>query len=212
MLLQGSWAKKYDCRLGTALIDFLIKYDRTKQTPRKLPYFQKFDTKLISLPIFDRRQIPFISSVLIVCLWSKTNLCLNFILKYKLPKLRRCASQVVSIPHTCHIFYTHTFWGLKILHSKVRKFTTKKASRQNSVKPHTLCKITHSMCNYTLCVKLHTVCKITHCVWNSTYSTRFHRGSFRVKYGKNSSHFKIFTPTLLVALATNMRYVNARVG
>ena len=106
-----SWSKKYDCRLGTALIDFLIKYDRTKQTPRKLPYFQKFDTKLISLPIFDRRQIPFISSVLIVCLWSKTNLCLNFILKYKLPKLRRCASQVVSIPHTCHIFYTN-----KILH------------------------------------------------------------------------------------------------
>ena len=36
--------------------------------------------------------------------------------------------------------------------------------------------------------------------------TRFHRGSFRVKYGKNSSHFKIFTLTPLVALATNMRY------
>ena len=105
------WSKKYDCWLGTALIDFLIKYDRTKQTPRKLPYSQKFDTKLISLPIFGRRQIPFISSVLIVCLWSKTNLCLNFILKYKLPKLRRCESQVVSIPHTCHIFYTN-----KILH------------------------------------------------------------------------------------------------
>ena len=37
--------------------------------------------------------------------------------------------------------------------------------------------------------------------------TRFHRGSFRVKYGKNSSHFKIFTLTPLVALAKNMRYV-----
>ena len=36
--------------------------------------------------------------------------------------------------------------------------------------------------------------------------TRFHRGSFRAKYGKNSSHFKIFTLTPLVALATNMRY------
>ena len=95
----------------------------------------------------------------------------------------------LHIPDICHFFYTNTFLGLQILHSKVRKFTTKKASRQNSVKPHTLCKITHSMCNYTLCVKLHTVCKITHCVWNSTYSTRFHRGSFRVKYGKNSSHF-----------------------
>ena len=125
-----------------------------------------------------------------------------------------CFSEMTPKLHTWYLsfFYTNTFWGLKILHSKVRKFTTKKASRQNSVKPHTLCKITHSMCNHTLCVKLHTVCKITHCVWNSTYSTRFHRGSFRVKYGKNSSHFKIFTPTLLVALATNMRYVNARVG
>ena len=37
------------------------------------------------------------------------------------------------IPEICHFFYTHTFWGLKILHSKVRKFPTKKASRQNSV-------------------------------------------------------------------------------
>ena len=35
--------------------------------------------------------------------------------------------------------------------------------------------------------------------------TRFHRGSFRVKYGKNSSHFKIFSLTPLVALATNIR-------
>ena len=31
------------------------------------------------------------------------------------------------------IFYTHTFSGLKILHSKARKFTTKIASQQNSV-------------------------------------------------------------------------------
>ena len=36
------------------------------------------------------------------------------------------------IPHICH-FYTHTFSGLKILHSKARKFATKIASRQNSV-------------------------------------------------------------------------------
>ena len=68
--------------------------------------------------------------------------------------------------------------------------------------------------NYTLCVKLHTVCKFIHCVQNYTLCvkshimceiTRFHRGSFRVKYGKNSSHFKIFTLTPLVALATNIR-------
>ena len=38
-----------------------------------------------------------------------------------------------TIPHICHFFYTTTFWGLKILHSKVRKFATKIASRQNSV-------------------------------------------------------------------------------
>ena len=38
-----------------------------------------------------------------------------------------------NIPDICHFFYTHTFSGLKILHSKVRKFATKIASRQNSV-------------------------------------------------------------------------------
>ena len=43
------------------------------------------------------------------------------------------AADADAIPHICHFFYTHTFWGLKILHSKVRKFTTKIASRQNSV-------------------------------------------------------------------------------
>ena len=37
------------------------------------------------------------------------------------------------IPDICHFFFTHTFSGLKILHSKVRKFATKIASRQNSV-------------------------------------------------------------------------------
>ena len=96
-------------------------------------------------------------------------------------------------------------------------------------KIQTVCKL-HIPCGITpaLCVKLHTVCKITHCVsnytlcvkWNTWWKkyslcvkshimceiTRFHRGSFRVKYGKNSSHFKIFTLTPLVALATNMRY------
>ena len=41
--------------------------------------------------------------------------------------------QQEGIPYICHFFYTHTFSGLKILHSKVRKFATKIASRQNSV-------------------------------------------------------------------------------
>ena len=41
-----------------------------------------------------------------------------------------------TIPDICHFFYTHVFWGLKILHSKVRKFATKTASRQNSVNHH----------------------------------------------------------------------------
>ena len=47
------------------------------------------------------------------------------------------------------IFLYFTFWGLKILHSKVRKFATKIASQQNSVNHHSR-------------AKLHTVCKITH--------------------------------------------------
>ena len=59
--------------------------------------------------------------------------------------------RLTGIPDICHLFYTNTFLGLKILHSKVRKFTTKKASRQNSV-------------NYTLCVRLHIPCVITPCV------------------------------------------------
>ena len=45
-------------------------------------------------------------------------------------------------------------------------------------------------------LKSHIMCEVT----------RLHRGSFRVKYGKNSSHFKNFTPTPLVALATNIKY------
>ena len=83
------------------------------------------------------------------------------------------------IPDICHFFYTSTFKGLKILHSKVRKFATKVASRQNSVKfcwvsNYTLCvklqyvyKTAHFALNYTLCVhmKLHIACKNTHCVY-----------------------------------------------
>ena len=39
----------------------------------------------------------------------------------------------IIILHICHIIYTTTIWGLKILHLKVRKCATKVASRQNSV-------------------------------------------------------------------------------
>ena len=41
-----------------------------------------------------------------------------------------------SILHISHFFYTTTIWGLKILHLKVRKCTTKVASLQNSVNLH----------------------------------------------------------------------------
>ena len=68
------------------------------------------------------------------------------------------------IPHICHFFYTNTFWGLEILHSKVRKFATKIYSRLNSVN-YTLCVELHTVCKiYTLCVKVHIPCVITPCV------------------------------------------------
>ena len=53
---------------------------------------------------------------------------------------------IATIPHICPFTYTDTFWGLKIVHSKVQNVN---------------CKITHCVWNYTLYVKLHTVCKIT---------------------------------------------------
>ena len=65
-----------------------------------------------------------------------------------------CNKGLVSIPDFFHFFYAHTFSGLKILHSKVRKFATKIASRQNSVNQNWEVK-------FTLCVNLHTVCEIT---------------------------------------------------
>ena len=55
------------------------------------------------------------------------------------------------IPDICHFFYTSEFWSLEILHSKVRKFATKIASRQNSV-------------NHRIRSKFHINSKITHFV------------------------------------------------
>ena len=45
----------------------------------------------------------------------------------------------VSIHDICHYFYTHTFWGVKVLHSKVQKFATENSSRQNRVNYQTHC-------------------------------------------------------------------------
>ena len=90
------------------------------------------------------------------------------------------------IPHICLFFYTSTFWGLKILRSKVRKFATKIASRQKRksifwvklhtvcVKLRTVCQTTHCVKNYTMCVKLHTVWKITQCVKTYTLCVILH--------------------------------------
>ena len=55
----------------------------------------------------------------------------------------RSASGLVTIPDICHFFTLAYFKVWKILHSKVRKFATKIASRRNSVNHHTVCKITH---------------------------------------------------------------------
>ena len=78
-------------------------------------------------------------------------------------------------------FYTTTFWGLEILHSKVRKFATKIASRQNSVNLRQKLPCDKNCVNHhhtaeidTMCVKLHTVWKITHCVYNYTLSVKLH--------------------------------------
>ena len=62
--------------------------------------------------------------------------------------------------HTSYLsfFYTTAIWGLEILHLKVRKFATKVASRQNSVKQHLGAQI------HILCVKLYTEFKITLCI------------------------------------------------
>ena len=43
---------------------------------------------------------------------------------YSHPTQRSQSNPNPIIPHICHFSYTHIFWGLKILHSKARKFTT----------------------------------------------------------------------------------------
>ena len=66
------------------------------------------------------------------------------------------------------------------------------------VELHTVCKITHCVSNYTLCVQLHTVCKITHCVSNYTLCVKLHTaklpfvGTFALTVKKFPSLEKIF--------------------
>ena len=62
--------------------------------------------------------------------------------------------------HTWYLsfFYTHTFSGLKILHSKVHKFATKQRKSILGSKIH------FYTCKITLRVKLITLCKISPCV------------------------------------------------
>ena len=89
-------------------------------------------------------------------------------------------------------FYTHTFSGLKILHSKVRKFATKIASQQNSKNQYWEVKFTfiflaatfdHEIMKrkgrlplppYKLCVKLHRVRLITLYVLSYTLGVKLH--------------------------------------
>ena len=56
---------------------------------------------------------------------------------------------VAVIPDICHFFYTHTSSGLKILHSKVRKFATKQRKSILGSKIH---------------IYIHSECKVTQCV------------------------------------------------
>ena len=51
--------------------------------------------------------------------------------------------RIENIPHICHLFYTTTFWDLKILHSKVRKFATKNCLATKQRKSPQQNKITH---------------------------------------------------------------------
>ena len=77
--------------------------------------------------------------------------------------VQRCSSDpaarsqiwITPIPHICHFFNTNTFLDQKILHSKVRKFATKIASRQNSVNFDK---------NYFAAKMAQIVGKMTHCV------------------------------------------------
>ena len=82
---------------------------------------------------------------------------------------RKLCNSGLSSVHTWYLsfFYTHTYWGLKILHSKARKFTTKKTPRQNSVNCATqiaLRKLPSQRTNLHIYKHLHKGCTITHSV------------------------------------------------
>ena len=118
------------------------------------------------------------------------------------------------IPHICLFFYTTAIWCVEILHSKVRKFATKVASRQNSVNYHPRteiincvkimicmlnCESNYTLCKIARCVKHYTMCKIAHHVKDYTQST-----FFRVPCGKFYTWLKSFTQPAVVMVVTNM--------
>ena len=76
--------------------------------------------------------------------------------------------QKITIPDICHIFYTSRLLGLKISHSKLRKFATNLFSRQNSVNHHNRANL-HTVGKIT-----HAIYKITHYVWNYTLRAKLH--------------------------------------
>ena len=110
-----------------------------------------------------------------------------------------------SYCHTSYFsfFYTTTVCGVEILHLKARKFGTKVASRQNSVNYHLRTQITNSV-KIMICmlnwVKHYTMCKIAHSVQNYTPSTIFH-----APCGKCDTWLKTFTQPAVVMVVTNLR-------
>ena len=107
--------------------------------------------------------------------------------------------QLYSQQSYCHTSYfsffdTTTVCGVEILHLKARKFGTKVASRQNSVNYHLRTQITNSVKIMLNWVKHYTMCKIAHSVKNYTENTFFH-----VPCGKFNTWLKKFTQP-----ATNM--------
>ena len=67
------------------------------------------------------------------------------------------------------------------------------------VELHAVCKITHYVSNYTLCVKSHTS-KLHRSTWGPFV------GTFRVNCQKIPLTWKNFPQTLVAAFVTNMRY------
>ena len=161
------WTKIFESRFALCLFLLIFIFDqRSGQSPRIRSEirFQIYDQHIYETPDFFSDMVDH-HDILCHHMRTKQKLCVKFkeIFFSGLPR-----------HHIYLIFYTNTFLGLKMLHSKVHKFTTKKGLATKERKLHIVFKITYSMCNYTLCVKLHTVCKIAHSVWNYTLCVKLH--------------------------------------